>query len=148
MPHGIGLTAGLALSGGLMVAAPVTGAEPQHVVEAYYAWAAVAGGGLRGLIRVYSVIGAPKPWTTPELSRAMFEAAFMVAAAFISALFVSPAVVAWLGVSEPRYVGFIFLAVGAVFWEVAPFAPRLAVGWARAKGRGVLDAVIGRRAGP
>ena len=47
--------------------------------------------------------------------------------AFISALFISPGVVSWMGIDDLRMMGIIYLMIGLVFWQVAPFLSRLLV---------------------
>lgn len=98
-----------------------------HEVSVFFTLAAMAGGLLWGMIRITAVVGGPAPYDRSDVVKASIDAVCALISAFISALFVSPGVVAWAGVENVRMVGVIYLAVGLVFWQVAPFISRLLV---------------------
>lgn len=98
-----------------------------HEVSVFFTLAAMAGGLLWGMIRVTAVVGGPAPYDRTDVVKASVDALCALVSAFISALFISPGVVAWLGIEDLRMMGIIYLAVGLVFWQVAPFISRLLV---------------------
>ena len=98
-----------------------------HEVRLFFTLAAMAGGLLWGMIRVTAVVGGPAPYDRSDVVKASVDALCALVSAFISALFISPGVVAWMGVEDLRMMGIIYLAIGLVFWQVAPFISRLLV---------------------
>lgn len=98
-----------------------------HEFSLFFTLAAMAGGLLWGMIRITAVVGGPAPYDRSDVVKASIDAVCALISAFISALFVSPGVVAWSGVENIRMIGVIYLAVGLVFWQVAPFISRLLV---------------------
>lgn len=103
---------------------PVKNAEE---VSLFFTFAAMAGGLLWGMIRVVGVVGGPAPYDRSDVIKASIDAVCALISAFISALFISPGVVSWLGVEDLRMMGVVYLAIGLVFWQVAPFLVRLLV---------------------
>lgn len=106
---------------------PETPIKSAHEVSVFFTLAAMAGGLLWGMIRVTAVVGGPAPYDRTDVVKASVDALCALVSAFISALFISPGVVAWLGIEDLRMMGIIYLAVGLVFWQVAPFISRLLV---------------------
>lgn len=106
---------------------PETPIKSAHEVSVFFTLAAMAGGLLWGMIRVTAVVGGPAPYDRSDVVKASVDALCALVSAFISALFISPGVVAWLGIEDLRMMGIIYLAVGLVFWQVAPFISRLLV---------------------
>lgn len=98
-----------------------------HEVSVFFTLAAMAGGLLWGMIRVTAVVGGPAPYDRSDVVKASVDALCALVSAFISALFISPGVVAWMGIEDLRMMGIIYLAIGLVFWQVAPFISRLLV---------------------
>lgn len=98
-----------------------------HEVSLFFTLAAMAGGLLWGMIRITAVVGGPAPYDRSDVVKASIDAVCALVSAFISALFISPGVVAWAGIEDLRMMGIIYLSVGLVFWQVAPFISRLLV---------------------
>lgn len=106
---------------------PESPVKSAHEVSLFFTLAAMAGGLLWGMIRVTAVVGGPAPYDRSDVVKASVDALCALVSAFISALFISPGVVAWLGIEDLRMMGIIYLAIGLVFWQVAPFISRLLV---------------------
>ena len=98
-----------------------------HEVSLFFTLAAMAGGLLWGMIRITAVVGGPAPYDRSDVVKASIDAICALVSAFISALFISPGVVSWMGIDDLRMMGIIYLMVGLVFWQVAPFLSRLLV---------------------
>ena len=98
-----------------------------HEVSLFFTLAAMAGGLLWGMIRITAVVGGPAPYDRSDVVKASIDAICALVSAFISALFISPGVVSWMGIEDLRMMGIIYLMVGLVFWQVAPFLSRLLV---------------------
>lgn len=96
-------------------------------VSMFFTLAAMAGGLLWGMIRITAVVGGPAPYDRSDVVKASIDAVCALVSAFISALFISPGVVSWLGIEDLRMMGIVYLAIGLVFWQVAPFISRLLV---------------------
>lgn len=98
-----------------------------HEVSLFFTLAAMAGGLLWGMIRITAVVGGPAPYDRSDVVKASIDAICALVSAFISALFISPGVVSWMGIEDLRMMGIIYLMIGLVFWQVAPFLSRLLV---------------------
>lgn len=98
-----------------------------HEVSLFFTLAAMAGGLLWGMIRITAVVGGPAPYDRSDVVKASIDAICALVSAFISALFISPGVVSWMGIDDLRMMGIIYLMIGLVFWQVAPFLSRLLV---------------------
>lgn len=98
-----------------------------HEVSLFFTLAAMAGGLLWGMIRITAVVGGPAPYDRSDVVKASIDAICALVSAFISALFISPGVVSWMGINDLRMMGIIYLMIGLVFWQVAPFISRLLV---------------------
>ena len=98
-----------------------------HEVSLFFTLAAMAGGLLWGMIRITAVVGGPAPYDRSDVVKASIDAVCALVSAFISALFISPGVVSWMGIDDLRMMGIIYLMIGLVFWQVAPFLSRLLV---------------------
>lgn len=98
-----------------------------HEVSLFFTLAAMAGGLLWGMIRITAVVGGPAPYDRSDVVKASIDAICALVSAFISALFISPGVVSWMGIDDLRMMGIIYLMIGLVFWQVAPFISRLLV---------------------
>ena len=98
-----------------------------HEVSLFFTLAAMAGGLLWGMIRITAVVGGPAPYDRSDVVKASIDAICALVSAFISALFISPGVVSWMGIDDIRMMGIIYLMIGLVFWQVAPFLSRLLV---------------------
>ena len=98
-----------------------------HEVSLFFTLAAMAGGLLWGMIRITAVVGGPAPYDRSDVVKASIDAICALVSAFISALFISPGVVSWMGIDDLRMMGIIYLMIGLVFWQVAPFQSRLLV---------------------
>ena len=98
-----------------------------HEVSLFFTLAAMAGGLLWGMIRITAVVGGPAPYDRSDVVKASIDAICALVSAFISALFISPGVVSWMGIDDLRMMGVIYLMIGLVFWQVAPFLSRLLV---------------------
>lgn len=86
-----------------------------------YQMAALAGGLLWGMVKVFATVFAPTgPVGRRDVLRALVEAVFSIVAALISAAFVSPAIVVWAGVSNEQMTGLLYMIVGLAFWQSAP----------------------------
>lgn len=106
---------------------PESPVKSAHEVSLFFTLAAMAGGLLWGMIRITAVVGGPAPYDRTDVVKASVDALCALVSAFISALFISPGVVAWIGIEDLRMMGIVYLAVGLVFWQVAPFISRLLV---------------------
>lgn len=106
---------------------PETPVKSAHEVSLFFMLAAMAGGLLWGMIRITAVVGGPAPYDRSDVVKAAIDAICALVSAFISALFISPGVVGWLGVEDLRMMGVVYLAIGLIFWQVAPFISRLLV---------------------
>lgn len=106
---------------------PESPVKNAHEVSLFFTLAAMAGGLLWGMIRVTAVVGGPAPYDRSDVVKASIDALCALVSAFISALFISPGVVSWMGIEDLRMMGVIYLAIGLVFWQVAPFISRLLV---------------------
>lgn len=98
-----------------------------HEVSLFFTLAAMAGGLLWGMIRITAVVGGPAPYDRSDVVKASIDAICALVSAFISALFISPGVVSWMGIDDLRMMGIVYLMIGLVFWQVAPFLSRLLV---------------------
>lgn len=98
-----------------------------HEVSLFFTLAAMAGGLLWGMIRITAVVGGPAPYDRSDVVKASIDAICALVSAFISALFISPGVVSWMGIDDLPMMGIIYLMIGLVFWQVAPFLSRLLV---------------------
>lgn len=106
---------------------PDTPVKSAHEVSLFFTLAAMAGGLLWGMIRITAVVGGPAPYDRSDVVKASIDAICALVSAFISALFISPGVVSWMGIDDLRVMGIIYLMIGLVFWQVAPFLSRLLV---------------------
>ena len=106
---------------------PDTPVKSAHEVSLFFTLAAMAGGLLWGMIRITAVVGGPAPYDRSDVVKASIDAICALVSAFISALFISPGVVSWMGIDDLRMMGIIYLMIGLVFWQVAPFLSRLLV---------------------
>lgn len=106
---------------------PEDSVKAAHEVTAFFTFASMAGGFLRGMIRVVGVVGSPAPYTRSDIVKASIDAFCALVSAFIAALFVSPGVVSWFKVTDVHLAGIIYFAIGLVFWQVAPFVVQVLV---------------------
>lgn len=93
-------------------------------VSLFFTMAAMAGGLLWGMVRIAAVVGGPAPYNAKDVGRAAMDALFALISAFISALFVSPGIVAFFAVTDSRGIGLIYLLIGLGFWQMAPLIIR------------------------
>lgn len=82
--------------------------------------AAVAGGSLWAMAKVFAIVFAPTPPSRREVARTFVEAAFSLVAALIGGIYIAPAVVRYYGVQDPETIGLIALAIGLSMWQSVP----------------------------
>lgn len=87
--------------------------------------AAVAGGTLWAMARVFAIVFAPVQPGRRDVYRALVEAVFAIIAALIGGLYVAPYLVRRWEIHDPETIGLVALGVGLCFWQSIPLITAL-----------------------